>query len=89
MKVILKTMTKEEHEVEVSNPDSTIGELRAIAVSKLAVPADKEPSLVHLGKVLNDDEQVLSACGIGDGALVVVVLKKAKSVRVLPIPSRC
>lgn len=81
MKVTLKTMTKEEHVVEVSSPDATVAELRAVAVAKLSVPEGKEPSLVHLGKVLGDDDQALSACGIADGALIVVVLKKAKSVR--------
>ncbi len=82
MKVIVKTMSKEEHELDLGGPNATVEELRAMVVAKLSIPADKEASLVHLGKVLNDDGQTLSACGIGEGTLIVCVLKRAKGVRV-------
>jgi len=75
----VKTTTKEEYDVDVAGPDSKVGELRTVVKQTLSTPDDKETCLIHLGKVLADDEAVLSQLGIGEGGLVVVILKKKQA----------
>ncbi len=79
MKVLLKNMQKEEHTVELSGPQATVGELALKAEAAFAAEGGAV-TLVHLGNVLNDKAKSLADIGVVDGGLVVVVLKKAKPV---------
>ena len=79
MKVLLKNMQKEEHPVELSGPQATVGELMQKAETAFAAEGSAL-TLVHLGNVLNDKAKSLADVGVADGGLVIVVLKKAKTV---------
>jgi hypothetical protein len=80
MKVLVKTVAKEEHVIEVSGPGATVSELKAAAVDKMALEAGGNLTLVHLGKVLSEDSKSLADLGIAEGAMLVAVIKKAKVV---------
>jgi hypothetical protein len=82
MKVLLKNMQKVEHTVELSGPQATVGELALKAEAAFAAEGSSV-TLVHLGNVLNDKAKSLADVGIADGGLVIVVLKKVKTVSLL------
>jgi hypothetical protein len=79
MKILLKNMQKEEHTVELSGPQATVGEL-ALKAEAAFVAESGAVTLVHLGNVLNDKAKTLADIGVADGGLVIVVLKKGKTV---------
>ena len=79
MKVTVKTVSKEEHAVEVDGASTTVGELRKAACEKMTISTGAALTLVHLGAVLNDDSKTLEAHGIADGAVLVAVIKKART----------
>jgi hypothetical protein len=79
MKVLLKNMQKEEHTVELSGPQATVGEL-ALKAEAAYVVEGGAVTLVHLGNVLNDKAKTLAEVGVVDGGLVIAVLKKGKTV---------
>lgn len=78
MKVIVKTVSKEEHAIDVSGAAATVGELRRAAFDKMGIDAGGSLTLVHLGKVLSEDSMALADHGIADGAMLVAVIKKPK-----------
>ena len=77
MKVTIKTVSKEEHALEISET-ATVGELKKLACDNFA-GAGANLTLVHLGAVLGDDSKGLGAHGIADGAVMVAIVKKAKT----------
>jgi len=77
MKVTIKTVSKEEHALEISET-ATVGELKKLACDNFA-GAGANLTLVHLGAVLSDDSKGLGAHGIADGAVMVAIVKKAKT----------
>ena len=79
MKILLKTVQKAEHTVELSGPQATVGELAQRAEAAFAADPTSL-TLVYSGNVLSDKGKTLADHGIGDGALVVVVLRRAKTV---------
>lgn len=80
MKILLKTVQKAEQTVELSGPQATVGELTQSAEAAFGAESSSL-TLVYAGNVLTDKAKTLAEMGIADGALVVVVLKKAKTVR--------
>lgn len=78
MKVIVKTVAKEEHAIEVSGDAVTVGELKKAASDKMGLDAGSSLTLVLLGKVLSEDSKTLADHGIADGSMLVAVVKKPK-----------
>jgi len=75
MKVILRSVTKEEHSLEVED-GCTVGQLRAKADSDIGAGAGIGSTLIFKGTVLKDDGQALSAAGVADGDFIIMLAKK-------------
>jgi hypothetical protein len=80
MKITIKTVSKEEHAVELSAPSATVGELKKAACEKMSIAPGSALTLVHLGTVLSDDSKTMADNGIADGAMLVAVIKKPKTI---------
>jgi hypothetical protein len=75
MKVILRSVTKEEHSLDVDD-GCTVGQLRAKADSDIGAGAGIGSTLIFKGTVLKDDGQALSAAGVADGDFIIMLAKK-------------
>lgn len=75
MKVVLRSVTKEEHSLEVDD-GCTVGQLRAKADSDIGAGAGVGSTLIFKGTVLKDDGQALSAAGVADGDFIIMLAKK-------------
>ena len=73
MKVTVKTVSKEEHAIELP-ASATVGDLKKEACEKMSTAAGCL-TLVHLGTVLSDDCKTLAEHNIAEGALLVAVIK--------------
>ncbi|KAK7196714.1 ubiquitin-like protein [Novymonas esmeraldas] len=74
MPVTIKLASGAQHQVEVSDFNVTVGDLKKQVADTLEIPAD-EQRIILRGKVLKDDG-VLSAVGMEDGSVIHVVRSK-------------
>ena len=79
MKLTVKTVSKEEHAVEITGAAPTVRDLKKAACDKMAIGDDSALTLIHLGTVLKDDAKTLVDVGIADGAVVIAMIKKQKT----------
>ena len=80
MKLTVKTVSKAEHAVEIIGAAPTVRDLKKSACHKMAIGDDSALTLIHLGTVLKDDAKTLVDVGIADGAVVIAMIKKQKTV---------
>ena len=71
MKLTVKTVSKEEHAVEITGAAPTVRDLKKAACDKMAIGDDSALTLIHLGTVLKDDAKTLVEYGVETGLTII------------------
>lgn len=76
MKLVLKTLKQQIHEIEIEDDSGTVQDLKLLVQAKYNIEADTI-KLVFNGNVLKN-ETTLKSNSIGDGNTIVMIVSKAK-----------